>query len=199
MRKLLLATNNAGKVREYRLLLKGSPFEIVTPAEQGLALEVDETADTYEQNASLKAVAFAEAGGMLALADDSGLEVDALGGAPGPRAARFAGEGADDRQRVALLLSKVEGVPWEKRTARFVCVIALAAPGERPCLFRGECEGYISLEPHGGGGFGYDPVFYLPVFCRTMAELSMEEKNRVSHRAAAAREMLRALSAGAVG
>ncbi len=185
--KLLLATNNPGKVRELRKLLADVPFELVTPAELGIELDVAESGETLEENARLKAMAFARAGGVLALADDSGLEVDALGGEPGVRSARYAGDNATDSRRVEYLLARLQSVPWAKRTAHFRCVIAIANPNEVLGLCPGELRGFITFEPRGGQGFGYDPVFYLPQFDKTLAELPPEVKNQVSHRAAAAR------------
>jgi XTP/dITP diphosphohydrolase len=191
--KLLLATNNRGKAREYRSLLRGIPYEIVTPADIGINIEVDETGASFEENARLKATALAETTGLLALADDSGLEVDALGGEPGPRSHRYAGEGASDSDRVAYLLEKMKEVPEGKRSARFRCVIAIATPGGRVEFFSGDCRGFIATRPKGSGGFGYDPVFYVPELGRTMAELTEEEKNRISHRARAAAKAREAL------
>ncbi len=185
--RLLLATNNKAKVREYRILLEGIPYEMVTPAELGTTLDVDESGKTFEENASLKAKAYASISDLIALADDSGLEVDALGGEPGVLSARYAGEGASDRERIEYLLSKLVDVPWEQRGARFRCVIAIAAPNADVTLCQGECPGFIALEPRGVGGFGYDPVFYLPELGKTMAQLSVEQKNEVSHRGKAAR------------
>jgi XTP/dITP diphosphohydrolase len=183
---LLLATGNRGKVREYRALLRGIPFTIKTPDEMGVAVGVEETGDTFEENATLKATALAAATGRLALADDSGLEVDALGGEPGPRSHRYAGEGASDADRINFLLEKLKDVPPGQRAARFRCVIAIAAPGGKVTLCSGECRGVIIAAPRGGHGFGYDPVFFIPELGRTMAELTPAEKNRVSHRARAA-------------
>jgi XTP/dITP diphosphohydrolase len=134
------------------------------------------------------AEAFAKASGLVALADDSGIEVDALGGAPGPLSARFAGENASDQQRVALLLKRLKGVPPERRSARFRCLIAVARPQGEVSLFEGRCEGQVAEEPRGEGGFGYDPVFLLPERGLTVAELPPEEKNAVSHRGRAARQ-----------
>ena len=193
MPKLLMATNNQGKAREYRHLLEGLPFQLVTPAEAGIDMTVDERYETFEENARLKATSYASLSRLIALADDSGLEVDALGGAPGIRSARFAGDNADDKDRVQHLLAKLKEVPWEKRTARFRCVIAIATPEGRTELCHGECPGVIAFEPKGDNGFGYDPAFYLPEFGKTMAELPPEMKNQVSHRAKAAREAYRML------
>jgi XTP/dITP diphosphohydrolase len=186
MSKLLLGTNNLGKIREYRSLLRGIPYEIVTLAEQGITIEVDETGESFEENARLKATALAAESGLLSLADDSGLEVDALGGKPGPRSHRFAGEGASDEDRINYLLAQLKDIPADKRTARFRCVIAIAEPQGKYVLCTGECPGLITTAPRGYNGFGYDPVFYLPELGKTMAELTLEEKNGVSHRAKAA-------------
>jgi XTP/dITP diphosphohydrolase len=185
-RKLLLATNNQGKAREYRSLLHGIPFDIVLPADENITAEVEETGTSYEENASLKATTSARLSSLLTLGDDSGLEVDALGGEPGIRSARYAGAGASDIDRNNYLLEKLKDVPENKRTARFVCIIAIAIPNGKNTLFRGECRGLITNAPRGKEGHGYDPVFYVPELEKTMAELTMEEKNRVSHRARAA-------------
>jgi XTP/dITP diphosphohydrolase len=193
--KLLLATQNRGKAREYRHLLAGIPYKIITPDEAGIAAGVEETGATFEENAVLKATALAAVSGRLTLADDSGLEVDALGGAPGVNSARFAGPGASDAERINLLLKKLKAVPEAARTARFRCVIAIAAPDGRVELCSGECRGMITKEPRGTHGFGYDPVFFVPELGKTMAELLPREKNKISHRARAAakaRELLAA-------
>jgi len=194
MQKLLLATNNKGKVCEYRDLLQGIYYEIVTPAHEGINLEIEETGSSFEENARLKAAAFAQASGLLTLADDSGLEVDALNGEPGIRSSRYAGEGATDTDRVNFLLDKLKDIPYEKRTARFRCVIAIAHPDDKVIYCYGKCEGIITFEPRGTEGFGYDPIFYFPELEKTMAELSPEIKNSISHRARAAREARIALS-----
>ncbi len=189
MKKLLLATGNQAKVREYRSLLRDLPFRLVTPEEQGITTAVNEVGDSLEENARLKAATLAAESRLVALADDSGLEVDVLGGEPGPLSARYAGEGASDEERISYLLERLAGVPWEKRSARFRCVIAVATPGGRVELCSGECRGLITFEPVGRGGFGYDPVFYLLGLAKTMAELLPEEKNRISHRGQAARRV----------
>jgi len=183
--RLLLATSNPGKLREFRRLLSGLPLEVVSPAELGLALEVPEEAETYAANAATKALAYAGAGQCLALADDSGIEVDALDGRPGVRSARYGGPRLDDSGRTALLLRELEGVPPERRTARYRAVVAVAGCGE-PALFEGTVEGVIGTEPRGVNGFGYDPVFVLPDG-RTAAELDAEEKDAISHRGQAVR------------
>ncbi len=194
MKKLLLATGNRAKVREYRSLLQDLPFRLVTLREQGITTAVSEVGDSLEENARLKAVNRAAESRLVALADDSGLEVDILGGKPGTLSARCAGEGASDEGRISYLLARLEGVPWEKRSARFRCVIAVATSEGRVELCSGECRGLVTLEPVGRGGFGYDPVFYLPELAKTMAELSLETKNRISHRGQAARHVPKLLA-----
>jgi len=186
MDKLLLGTNNQAKVREYKTLLQSLSFELVTLAEQGITTIVSEVGESLEENARLKATILAEQSQLLTLADDSGLEVDALGGEPGRLSARYAGEGASDRDRINYLLSRLKGVPWPERSARFRCVIAVATPGGVVELCSGECLGFITFEPKGKEGFGYDPIFYLPELDKTMAELPLEMKNEVSHRGQAA-------------
>ncbi|HJX70021.1 MAG TPA: RdgB/HAM1 family non-canonical purine NTP pyrophosphatase [Dehalococcoidia bacterium] len=193
MPRLLLATRNPAKVREYSLLFQGSPFPVTTLAEEGVNIEVSETGNTLEENARIKATAYAIQSQFLVVADDSGLEVEALGGEPGPLSARYAGKDATDKERIALLLSRLQGVPWEKRTARFRCVIAIASSSRILGLCEGECRGVINFEPKGEEGFGYDPIFYLPELDRTMAELPLEEKNQVSHRGRAAQKAIQVL------
>jgi XTP/dITP diphosphohydrolase len=193
MSKLLLATTNRGKISEYRSLLSGLPFELVTPGEVGINIDVEEKYPSYEENASVKAKTYSDASHLITLADDSGLEVDMLGGEPGIRSARAAGEAAGDKERIKHLLARLKGVPLEKRTARFKCVIAIATPEGRTELCHGECPGLVVLEPRGENGFGYDPVFYLPEFKKTIAELPLDIKNRISHRGKAARKAYRIL------
>jgi XTP/dITP diphosphohydrolase len=187
--KLLLATSNKAKVQEYRSLLQDLPLELVLPAELGITTKVSEVGDSLEENARLKATVLAAESQLLALADDSGLEVDALGGEPGRLSARYAGEGASDRDRIDHLLARLKEVPRERRTARFRCVIAIATPDGEVELFSGECPGFITFAPRGEQGFGYDPVFYLPQMDKTMAELPLEVKNQVSHRGKATRQV----------
>jgi len=191
--KLLLATNNQGKVREYRSLLENIPLKLVTLAEQGIATVVGETGESLEENAKLKATVIAAESQLLALADDTGLEVDVLGGEPGRLSARYAGENASDRDRVSYLLSRLKNVPWEKRSAHFRCVIAVATPSGEVDICQGECRGIIAFEPKGEQGFGYDPIFYLPELGKTMAELPLDIKNQVSHRGQAARKVYQLL------
>lgn len=202
--RLLVATRNDGKVRELRRLLAGLPLEPVGLADAGVTLEVEETGATFEANAEAKARAFAEAGGLPALADDSGLVVDALGGRPGVHSARFAGPPRSDARNLARLLELLREVPEGRRQARFVCVAALALPAAGPAwaglaagevrLFRGTCEGRIGFEPRGADGFGYDPVFLPDGHLRTFAELPAAVKDGLSHRGAALREVVRVLA-----
>ena len=255
--KLLIATRNPGKMREYAGLLRDAQFQLVSLADLGITHEVDETGGTFEENARLKASEYASLSGLLTLADDSGLEVDALGGEPGVYSSRYGekspltpllergGQGVppsapmSDRDRVNLLLRNLEGVPWERRTARFRCVLAiwmppsspkpLESPGSLPSsegpksppflkggwgdltstgstaggvgstgegsltLLVGSVAGMIQYDPLGEEGFGYDPVFYLPSYGLTMAQLPLEEKNRISHRANAVGKAARLL------
>ena len=188
LEKVLLATNNQGKARELSSLIGGEAWEFTTPARERINLEVEETGNTFEQNAILKATAFAHASNLIALADDSGLEVDALDGAPGVFSARYAGSQASDKERNDYLISRLDGVPWEKRQARFRCVIAIVSNDDEAVLCKGECPGIIAFEPKGDNGFGYDPIFWLPEFGKTMAEITLEKKNEISHRGKAARQ-----------
>ncbi len=188
MPRLLLATNNAGKVAELRQLLDGCGWELVTPADIGLSLQVAESGQSYEDNARRKALHYAQASGLVALADDSGLEVDALGGRPGIFSARYAGPDRTDGERVQALLDELRDVPDERRTARFRAVIAVARPDGRVDTAEGAVEGRISRAPRGANGFGYDPVFLLPERGLTTAELPPDEKHAVSHRGVAARK-----------
>jgi len=188
MPKLLLASSNPGKIREYRLLLDNLGYQIVTLSDQRIRKIATEQGDSYEQNAQIKATTYAKLSQLITLADDSGLEVDALHGKPGVHSARFAGEDATDADRVTKLLAMMDGIPWNKRTANFKCVIAIAIPEGELKLCQGKCPGIISLEVRGENGFGYDPIFYLPELDKTMAELPLELKNQLSHRGQAARK-----------
>ena len=188
MQKLLIATNNPGKLREYEELLaaEGLPLELTFPAQEGLDLDVIESGKTFEENAILKARAYAQASSLPTLADDSGLEVDALDGEPGVRSARYAGPGTSDADRYRKLLAALVQVPPGARSARFRCAVAVALPGGQVETAEGRCEGHIGYEPRGEHGFGYDPVFVVDGSGgRTMAELPPEVKNRISHRARA--------------
>ena len=194
-RTLLIATRNPGKFKELTGLLTGVPFTLVSLADVGVDEDVEETGSTLEQNATLKATSYARLSGLLTVADDSGLEVDPLDGAPGPLSSRYAGEGATDSQRIAFLHGRLQNIPEDRWNARFRCIIALASP-ERSTplgLYEGECRGRIIRESRGSFGFGYDPVFLVPELGKTMAELPPEEKNRISHRSAAARKAVAAL------
>ncbi len=185
MLKLLLASNNPGKLREMSALLVDLPLELVSPLMIGLQLDVNEDGNTYAENAARKARAFAQAAGLLTLADDSGLEVDALHGEPGLYSARYLGRpGASDADRRRYLVQRLKGLPrpW---TAHFHCTVALGDQLGAVQFVEGDCPGEIIPEERGHDGFGYDPIFLLPQLGRTMAELSLEEKNRLSHRARA--------------
>jgi XTP/dITP diphosphohydrolase len=188
-----VATNNAGKVGEFRRLLAGSRWTLVTPAESGVSLDVAETGSTYQENARAKAHEASRLTGMAALGDDSGIEVDALGGAPGIRSARFAGEAAGDAANRRLLLERLAG--RDDRRARFRCILVAVMEGEE-VVAEGACEGTIASEERGDLGFGYDPIFVPEGLEQTMAELPPEEKDRVSHRGRAVRELLRLLGQG---
>ena len=188
MYTILLATNNPGKARELSSLISGERWKFTTPAEQGIDLDVEENGNTFEQNAVLKVRAFTRVSRLITLADDSGLEVDALDGAPGVYSARYAGPEATDDDRNRYLLSELSDVPDDRRQARFRCVIAIAFPDGDTVMCKGECSGIITREPRGDNGFGYDPIFYLPQFNKTMAELTMQQKNEISHRGKAARQ-----------
>ena len=175
--------------------LSGLDFELVTLDQAGIIQEAEENYTTFEGNARYKAEFYSALSGLLTLADDSGLEVDALGGEPGVRSSRYAGDNATDPERVSFLLNKLRDIPQEKRQARFRCVIAIAQPARMTQTAEGTCEGFIALEPQGDNGFGYDPVFFLPEYNKTIAELPSEIKNRISHRGRAA-EKARHLLAG---
>lgn len=186
---VLLATSNPGKVRELQPLL--SPVTLATPSDLNLVLDVDESGETFAENAAIKARAFSVATGMATLADDSGLEVDALGGEPGVHSARYGGPNLDDVGRLELLLHNLREVTdFSQRCARFTCCMAVILPDGRCWDTTGICEGFIAHQPSGSGGFGYDPIFYLPGHGKTMAEIPAAEKNRLSHRSQAARKMV---------
>ena len=185
---LLVATYNPGKMREFRELLASLIPGPVFPPELGLRLHVPESGSTYRQNAIQKASEHSRATGLVTLADDSGLEVDALNGAPGIHSARYAA--GRDVDRATALLGAMGDLPVEQRTARFVCAVVIDAPGGPRYHTEGVCDGLIAFEPLGSGGFGYDPIFYLPEHGCTMAQLCPETKNRISHRALAVRAAL---------
>jgi len=191
--RLLIATNNPGKVREYVTLLAGLPLTLVGLADVGITIAVPEDGATFAENALIKARAYCALSRLPTLADDSGLEVDALGGAPGVYSARYAGEGASDAIRYRKLLAELGDRPAEERAARFRCAIALVLSDGTEVLTEGTCEGVIGQGPRGANGFGYDPIFYMPALGRTMAELEPEVKDRVSHRGRAAMRLKPAL------
>jgi XTP/dITP diphosphohydrolase len=185
MKQVIIATKNAGKVREFQALLGKRGVEIKSLLDFPDCPDVEETGSTFAENAILKAEAMARYFNTTVIADDSGLSIDALGGRPGVYSARYAGEEKNDQKNIAKVLSELEGVPFAKRTARFHCALAVAAPERRTAVVEGTCEGYIAEKPQGENGFGYDPIFYIPQKGKTMAQLSAEEKNQISHRAKA--------------
>lgn len=189
MRKLIFATGNAGKMKEIRMIMEGTGFEVLSMKEAGVNIDIEENGATYEENALIKARAVAAETGELVLADDSGLEIDYLGKEPGVQSARYLGEDTSYRIKNASLIKRLEGVPDEERTARFVCAIAAVFPGGRELTTRATIEGRIGYEEKGSNGFGYDPIFYVPEFGKTTAELTEEEKNCVSHRGKALERM----------
>ena len=190
MSKLLIATNNAHKLAEYREIFSDIPLAFTSPDAEGLSLDPKETGNTFVANAKIKALAFAAASGLPVMADDSGLEVDALNGAPGIYSARYGNTAKDDHQgRYQLLLRQLaeKNVPWDERTARFRCVIVVAMDNTVIGTADGTVEGFIDYKPKGVHGFGYDPVFFVPEFDKTMAELPPAVKHSISHRGRAAR------------
>jgi len=195
-RRIVLASNNAGKVREFNQLLAGTEFEVVPQSEFAVE-EIEETGLTFVENAILKARNAAAHTGLAAIADDSGLEVDALQGAPGIYSARYAGAGASDRQNLEKLLADIKDVPDTRRTARFQCLMVYLrhAGDPTPRIFQGTWEGRILQAPQGDNGFGYDPVFYVPEQECSSAQLAPEVKNRLSHRGQAVRQLVAALRA----
>lgn len=188
--KLLIATTNKGKLSELTALLKDQPLQIVTPDELGISLNYEETSDDIALVACEKAIYAWRKSNLPSLAEDTALEVDALGGLPGARAKVFFGEQVSDVERWQGLLKLLESVPEEKRTARFRCAMAVAFSEQEVLTAEGVLEGMISTEPHGEGGFGYDPVFFVPELGKTLAELSVDEKNTISHRARALKALL---------
>lgn len=192
-KKVVLATRNQGKVKEFNRLFADLGWEGISLAEFEGVPEVVEDGETFEANALKKAMTISTYLNLPALGDDSGLEVDALDGRPGVYSARYAGEDATDEQNWRKLLTEIESVPMEQRTARFRCTLAFVVPGEEPILSSGACEGLIAREPKGTNGFGYDPVFYIPELDKRMAELLPDEKNQLSHRARAMQQLLQAL------
>lgn len=188
MDTLVIATKNPGKMLEFKELLGDIPYEIVS-LKDFPPIQIEESGKSFEENAMIKAKAVAAATGLTALGDDSGLEVKALGGKPGIYTTRYAGEGATDIEKIKKLLRELKDVPWEQRQARFVCSLALAFPEGETFIEHGFCEGLIATELRGEHGFGYDPIFYLPQYGMTFAELDHTEKNKISHRAQAAKKI----------
>ena len=191
--RFVLATHNPGKLREMGEILKDFGIEVVSPRDLGITVDVEETGTTFAENAMLKAKAICKAAGLPAIADDSGLCVDALGGAPGVYSARYGGEGLDDKGRYMLLLSSLRGAPT--RAAHFACAVACAFPNGDTLTAEGRCDGSIAYAPLGEGGFGYDPVFLLPGTGKTFGQLTQEEKSAVSHRGRALKDFAGKLEA----
>ncbi|SDK41638.1 XTP/dITP diphosphatase [Sediminibacillus albus] len=183
MEKMIIATKNKGKVQDFKELFSKYGIEIksLLDLEESIP-DIEETGDSFAENAAIKAETISKMFSLPVLADDSGIEVDALDGRPGIYSARYAGEEKNDQANIAKLLNELSTVPLDKRTARFVCVLAVARPGQSTIFKRGTCEGNIANEPHGNNGFGYDPVFYPKGSDKTMAQLSSQEKNTISHR-----------------
>jgi XTP/dITP diphosphohydrolase len=181
MRKIIVGTRNAGKIREIQTALADLPFVVTGLPDMDIP-EIEETGTTFQENAIIKARYYCQYTGEYCLADDSGLEVDALGGAPGVYSARYSGENASDAGNNAKILAALQETPQRDRTARFRSVLALAGPDGSLLLTDGVCEGVILVEARGTGGFGYDPLFYIPALGKTLAEMTVEEKNRISHR-----------------
>lgn len=187
--KLLIATKNEGKAREYRSLFEPKGFEVITLNDIPEKIEIEENGTTFVENATIKAKALADKYQVLALADDSGLAIDQLNGEPGIYSARYAGD-HDDEANKQKVLTKLEGVPREKRTAHFHCAIVVCAPNKPKLVAQGQVDGVILTAPQGEGGFGYDPLFYYPPFEKSFAQLTMEQKNSVSHRGRAVNELM---------
>jgi len=193
MRTLLLATTNEHKLDEFRTIFRDLPFTLLSLRDIHIDMDVEETGTTFAENAILKAQAYAQAANMLALADDSGIEIDALGGAPGVYSARFAGREASYAERFRLIYERLQDVPPSERTARFRCAIALAEPSGYLRVVEGTIEGVIAESARGENGFGYDPIFLVPESGKTTAEMAPAEKNRISHRGRAAEAARRLL------
>ncbi|MCY9091763.1 XTP/dITP diphosphatase [Bacillus mojavensis] len=195
MKEAIIATHNPGKVKEFKEILEPRGYEVKSLAEIGFTEEIEETGHTFEENAILKAEAVAKAVNKMVIADDSGLSVDNLGGRPGVYSARYAGEQKDDQANINKVLSELKGIEKEQRTARFRCALAVSIPGEETKTVEGHVEGYIAEEPKGEYGFGYDPIFIVKDKDKTMAELTSDEKNKISHRADALKKLSKLLEA----
>lgn len=192
MKQVVIATKNKGKAKDFEAIFSPLGYEVVTMLDVAPEMEIDETGSTFEENAVLKAETLSKALGKIVIADDSGLEIDVLGGEPGVYSARYAGN-HDDEANIEKVLEKLQGVPEENRTARFVCAIAISGPEFETKTVFGTCEGVILTEKRGSNGFGYDPIFYVPELGRTMAELTAEEKGAISHRGNAIRKLTKEL------
>ena len=192
MKQVVIATKNKGKAKDFEALFQPLGFEVVTMFDVAPDMEIEETGTTFEENAVLKAETLAKELNMIVIADDSGLAVDALDGAPGVYSARYAGD-HDDEANIVKVLENLAGVPEEKRTARFMCALAIAGPEMDTTTVFGTCEGVILQEKRGTNGFGYDPIFFIPELGRAMAELTPEEKGAISHRGNAIRKLAEAL------
>ncbi|MFP4958564.1 XTP/dITP diphosphatase [Bacillus subtilis] len=195
MKEAIIATHNPGKVKEFKEILEPRGYDVKSLAEIGFTEEIEETGHTFEENAILKAEAVAKAVNKMVIADDSGLSIDNLGGRPGVYSARYAGEQKDDQANIEKVLSELKGIEKEQRTARFRCALAVSIPREETKTVEGHVEGYIAEEPRGEYGFGYDPIFIVKDKDKTMAELTSDEKNKISHRADALKKLSKLLEA----
>lgn len=189
VKKLIIATKNQGKAKEFVTLFSPLGYKVLTMLDLEDAIDVEETGTTFEENAILKAEALSKQYNTMVIADDSGLIIDALGGRPGVYSARYAGEEKSDEANIDKVLEELQGVPSEQRTARFYCALAIAAPDKETITVAGRVEGIITSDRRGENGFGYDPIFYVPSFNRTMAQLQSSEKNAISHRANALKNL----------
>ena len=190
MNKVVVATKNKGKLKEIKQILAPMGFNVISREEANIDMDIDETGDSFEENAMLKALAVHKLTGAIVIADDSGLETDALNGAPGIYSARYSGANASDDKNNEKLLIQLKDIPDEKRTARFVCAIAVVFDENRKFTVKGTVDGIINRAPAGENGFGYDPLFYIPQYGKTVAQLSSEEKNKISHRGKALEKMV---------
>lgn len=193
MKEIIIATKNKGKAKDFEQLLEPMGYKVLTLHDVAPHMDVEETGETFEANAILKAEAIAQELQATVIADDSGLEIDALDGEPGVYSARYSGDERNDESNIDKVLQKMVQVPGSEKTARFRCVLALASPGKETILFEGTCEGLITDERKGENGFGYDPIFYVPALDKTMAEMKPSEKASVSHRGNAIRELGKAM------
>jgi len=189
LREIIIATKNAGKVKDFETLFSPKGFKVKSLLDFPEIEDVEETGVTFAENATLKAEAISSALNKPVIADDSGLAIDALNGEPGVYSARYAGENKDDNANIEKVLQKLNDVPFEKRTARFHCALAIAVPGKRTEIVEGTCEGHILEEKRGENGFGYDPIFFVEKWRCSMAELTKEQKNQISHRANALKKL----------